>query len=137
MLLQFNCYTRPDPKSQAIYNNAAQVAATPKLFYLGLMMALWSNITGEPVPVETRASFFDSAFGEAEGRSKETEEMLEFAAMMTSLSPEFREYTTRSYFRLYGCEQEFDHALVSSIADPERDPMDIELLPSPCGLAFR
>jgi hypothetical protein len=120
VLLQFNCYTKVSTKSQEIYDKAAALATAPQLFYLGLMMALWSNVTPDPIPPETRAYFFDAAFGKAEAQAKESEEMIEFAKMMSSLSPEFREYTTRSYFRLYGCEREFDHALTSSIADSMR-----------------
>jgi len=120
VLLEFNCYTNVSEKNQKIYDRAAAGASVPQLFYLGLMMALWSNITAEPLPDNMRRRFFELAFGEAESRAKETEEILEFVKTITSLSAEFREYTTRSYFRLYGCEKEFDQALVSTTQDARR-----------------
>ena len=75
MLLGFNCYTDVNDKSQSIYDKATACATVPQLFYLGLMMALWSNITGEPIPDKTRRHFFDMTFGEAESSAKETEEI--------------------------------------------------------------
>ncbi len=120
IMLHFNAYPRLSDEDQKIFDRACSVCSMPQLFYLALMMALWSNITGDNMPPGTRRRFFNSTLNNAANSGMAAPEINDFTRLFMSVNADFRESTTRSFFRLYKCEQEFERSLSTMIDDENR-----------------
>lgn len=120
IMLHFNTYPHLSSEDQKIFERASVVCDMQQLSYLALMMALWSNITGDEMPSHIRGELFGIAFNDAADSNMTVEEITAFTKLFMSVNPDFRESTTRSYFRLYQCEQEFDRALSTMIDEGKR-----------------
>jgi hypothetical protein len=119
-LLRLNSYCLYSPENKVAFETAAAKFDLKKLFLLAMVLSLYSNISAEPLPKTTGRQFISMTFGRDLANSREAEDLDKFVGLFVAISPAFREFTTRAYFRLYDCETVFDRALSSMIDNASR-----------------
>jgi hypothetical protein len=119
LFLLLNSYCAYNADNKKCFDGAVAESNQRALFRLAMFIALYSNISAEPIQDILRQSFIDLSFTASSGNERSAE-LEGFFKIFTAISPAFREMTTRIYFRVYKCEKEFDAALTNMLESETR-----------------